>query len=407
VAVGRREGVVALPGDPVPLPGGATSTSLLAPAGEPSAVLAWIDVADPVRPRVARTVTMSGRLQATRVADGRLWAVLGGQARLDGFDWSWRDVAANERWLAALTVERVLPTWRVDDGPVAPLLDGDACWLQPAAPGGVGATSSVVSIDLAAPENRPAGRCLVAPVETVYMTTDALYLTTTRYPSTATPGASRVAIAAEPVTDVHRLALAGGTVAYRGSGSVPGRLGTGADTGRFMLSADGPRLRVVSQRDGAGSAGPAVLSVLEDMGQGELKTIATLPNARRPEPIGKPGERVHAVRFAGPRAYVVTFRRIDPVYVIDLADPTDPRVLGALEVPGFSERLVPLTGTLLLGVGHDSQPWQGADLQTGVRVSLIDVADPARPVERASRTIGGRGSRSASDFTPHGITTRS
>ena len=410
VAVGRRDAPIGLPVDPMPapLPAGVVAVSLPAPAFEPVAVLAWIDVADPARPRLARTVSMSGRLQATRVADGRRWAVLGGQPRYDGFDWSWRDAAANERWLAALAVERVLPTWRVDDGPAAPLLDGDACWLQPAAPGGVGATTSVVSIDLAAPEARPAGRCLVAPVETVYMAADALYLTTTRHPAATrppTPGAPAVSFADAPVTDVHRLALAGGGVAYRGSGTVPGRLGAGAaDTARFMLSADGPRLRVVSQRDGAGSAGPAVLSVLEDAGAGELKTIATLPNARRPEPIGKPGERVHAVRFVGARAYVVTFRNIDPVHTIDLADPADPKVLGALEVPGFSERLVPLTDTLLLGVGHDSVPWQGADLQTGVLVSLIDVADPARPVERARRTIGGRGSRSTSDLTPHGVT---
>jgi hypothetical protein len=211
-------------------------------------------------------------------------------------------------------------------------------------------------------------------------------------------------IADAPVIDVHRLGFAGGSVTYRGSGAVPGRLRGAADTARFMLSADGPRLRVVSQRDGAGSAGPAVLSVLADAGGGELKTIETLPNTHRPEPIGKPGERVHAVRFVGARADVVTFRNIDPVYTIDLADPADPKVLGALEVPGFSERLVPLTDTLLLGVGQDSVPWQGADLQTGVLVSLIDVADPARPVERARRTIGGRGSRSNSDLTPPGVT---
>jgi hypothetical protein len=93
---------------PAPLPAVGIAVSL--PAGEPVAVLAWIAVADPARPRLARRVSMSGRLQATRVADGRLWAVLGGQPRYAGFDWSWRDAAANERWLAALAVERLLPT---------------------------------------------------------------------------------------------------------------------------------------------------------------------------------------------------------------------------------------------------------------------------------------------------------
>jgi len=134
--------------------------------------------------------------------------------------------------------------------------------------------------------------------------------------------------------------------------------------------------------------------------------LATLPNARRPERIGKPGEQVHGVRFVGTRAYAVTFRRTDPVYVIDLADPADPKLLGSLEVPGFSERLYPLTDRLLLGVGHDTTSWDSTDFTTGTRLGLIDVGDPTKPVELASRTIGERGTRSAVDGSPHGLMLR-
>jgi hypothetical protein len=133
-----------------------------------------------------------------------------------------------------------------------------------------------------------------------------------------------------------------------------------------------------------------------------LRTVSSLPNERRTAPIGKAGEQVHAVRFVEDRAYVVTFRRTDPVYAIDLSDPTDPRLLGALEVPGFSDRLYPLGANLLLGVGHDSQSWNDIDYTTGVLVSLLDVRDPTRPRELARRVIGERGSMSASDFSPHG-----
>jgi hypothetical protein len=84
----------------------------------------------------------------------------------------------------------------------------------------------------------------------------------------------------------------------------------------------------------------------------------------------------------------------------------EPKLLGSLEVPGFSDRLYPLTDRLLLGVGHDTASWNGTDFTTGVRLSLIDVSEPTTPIERASRTIGERGTRSAADGSPHGLMLR-
>ena len=63
--------------------------------------------------------------------------------------------------------------------------------------------------------------------------------------------------------------------------------------------------------------------------------LSRLPNDARPEPIGKPGEDVYAVRYFGDKAYVVTFERIDPLYVMDLSNPLEPHITGALEIPGF------------------------------------------------------------------------
>ena len=86
-------------------------------------------------------------------------------------------------------------------------------------------------------------------------------------------------------------------------------------------------------------------------GEHALEIIGRLPSDARPEEIGKPNESLFAVRFAGDRAYAVTFRQIDPLYVIDLSTPTDPRIAGALLLPGFSEFLHPVTDALLLGLG--------------------------------------------------------
>ena len=408
VAVGRRAAPWSSTGGggggPVPMPMQTASAVY-----EAASTVLLVDAADATRPRVLSTLELGGEIQASRAVDGRLWVVLRSPPRLEGFDWSWRTPAANDRWLAALSSDAVLPVWRVDDGPVRPLMSADGCLLQRAAPGAVGAVTSVLSIDLAAPAAAPLARCVATPVDAVFMTRDTLVLATVR--SRAIEVADPVAMSrafGEPVTDVHRFALSSASIDYRGSGSVPGDLGSTPDGARFRLSVDATRLRVLTSRDtrSAPGASPATLSILEDRGEGSLAVIATLPNARRPALIGKPGEQVHGVRFVGTRAYVVTFRRTDPVYVIELADAADPKLLGSLEVPGFSDRLYPLTDRLLLGVGHDTASWNGTDFTTGVRLALIDVSDPTTPIERASRTIGQRGTRSAADGSPHGLMLR-
>ena len=408
VAVGRRVAPWSSTGGggavPMPMPMPVASA-----VPEAASTVLLVDAADATRPRVLSTLELGGEIQATRAVDGRLWVVLRSQPRLEGFDWGWRTPAANDRWLAALSSDAVLPVWRIDGGPPRPLLGADACLLQRAALGTVGAVTSVLSIDLAAPAAAPLARCVATPVDAVFMTRDTLVLATVRSGAIEVSGPVAMTRAfGEPVTDVHRFALSSASIDYRGSGSVPGDLGSTSDGARFRLSVDATRLRVLTSRDtrSAPGASPATLSILEDRGDGSLAVLATLPNARRPALIGKPGEQVHGVRFVGTRAYAVTFRRTDPVYVIELADAADPKLLGSLEVPGFSDRLYPLTDRLLLGVGHDTASWNGADFTTGVRLSLIDVSDPTTPIERANRTIGQRGTRSAADGSPHGLMLR-
>jgi len=97
-------------------------------------------------------------------------------------------------------------------------------------------------------------------------------------------------------------------------------------------------------------------------------------------------EQIYAVRFLGTQAYVVTFRQTDPLYVIDLSDPTHPAVTGELKIPGYSAYLHPVGEGLLLGVGQD------ADLDgrtQGTKLSLFDVSDPSDPREISSLPIGG------------------
>jgi hypothetical protein len=110
--------------------------------------------------------------------------------------------------------------------------------------------------------------------------------------------------------------------------------------------------------------------------------------------LGK-GQQIYAVRMIGDVGYVVTFRRTDPLYTLDLSDPTSPKVVGELEIPGYSAYLHPVGDGLLLGVGQDA----GDDGRvTGAQVSLFDVSDPAHPNRLDQVALGDGGSSSTVEY---------
>jgi inhibitor of cysteine peptidase len=109
-----------------------------------------------------------------------------------------------------------------------------------------------------------------------------------------------------------------------------------------------------------------------------------------------PGERIYSVRFMGGRAYLVTFRQVDPLFAVDVSDPRSPQVLGALKIPGYSDYLHPYDATHLIGFGKETvqDDKSGAVLYQGMKVSLFDVTDVANPIELFKTSIGYRGTES-------------
>jgi len=108
------------------------------------------------------------------------------------------------------------------------------------------------------------------------------------------------------------------------------------------------------------------------------------------------GERIYSVRFLGPTGYVVTFRQTDPLYTVDLSDPTRPQVRGEVALTGYSAYLHPASDSRLIGIGRqaDAQGHVG-----GTQVSLFDVSDLAAPSRLA--TFGISHGQSAAEFDPH------
>ncbi len=107
-------------------------------------------------------------------------------------------------------------------------------------------------------------------------------------------------------------------------------------------------------------------------------------------------ETIYSARFMGNRSYIVTFRNIDPLFVIDLTDPTAPTVLGSLKVTGYSGYLHPYDENYIIGIGKETEASDREDFAwyQGVKISLFDVSDVSNPVEVAKYEIGDRGTDS-------------
>lgn len=99
-------------------------------------------------------------------------------------------------------------------------------------------------------------------------------------------------------------------------------------------------------------------------------------------------ERIHSVRFMGDKVYLVTFKQIDPFFVIDLKNKKSPEVLGYLKIPGYSNYLHPINDNLILGVGQDTKEseWGGV-INSGVKISLFDVSNYSDPKEVATYKV--------------------
>jgi hypothetical protein len=252
----------------------------------------------------------------------------------------------------------------------------------PTDPSGLG-LSWVASVDLLGGEPVTGSAGVIATGETVYASTDTLYVATIR--SGFDSGVVQRNKPLPLTTAVHAFDLHDiGGARYIGSDQVPGAL-----LNSYSMSEFGGDLRIATTGDGSDfSIGQeSSVFVLRRTGS-DLEQIGSVSGLGR-------GEQIQAVRFLGDLGYVVTFRRVDPLYVIDLRDPTKPVVAGELKVPGYSSYLHPVGPGLLLGIGQDATT---DGRVKGSKLSLFDVTDPAAPVERS---VIGIGTQSEAEFDPH------
>jgi hypothetical protein len=116
-----------------------------------------------------------------------------------------------------------------------------------------------------------------------------------------------------------------------------------------------------------------------------------------------PGEQIYSTRFVGDRLYMVTFKKIDPFFVIDLADAQKPRILGKLKIPGYSDYLHPMDANHVIGIGKNAvdAPETSFAWYQGLKLAVFDVTNVEQPKELWKTEIGDRGSDSPALHDPH------
>jgi len=215
----------------------------------------------------------------------------------------------------------------------------------------------------------------------VYASTNALYVSAPFYSHNANGYA-------EYATQVHQFSLGDrfSKPTYVASGKVEGQI-----LNSFSMSEHQGDLRIATTDwNWRGEQGGNNLFVLRPFGR-RLETIGALRGLAK-------GERIYAGRMIGDKGYLVTFRQTDPLFTLDLRDPTRPRVAGELKVNGFSNYIHPIGGDLLLTIGQDAD---ANGRQTGLHLQVFDVSNPARPTRRFHEKVSSTYSNSTAQHDHH------
>ena len=187
---------------------------------------------------------------------------------------------------------------------------------------------------------------------------------------------------------VSRLAFSGGEIEYKDTGRVDGtlenqffideykgyfRFVTTVDEEKYTTQKfdNNDNLFTTVSRDSS-----ARLTILD----ANMKKVSEIKNLAK-------GERVYSVRFMEDIAYFVTFRQTDPLFSADLSDPENPKILGELKIPGFSEYMYPYSNGKLLGFGMEADPETGRT--SFLKLSMFNIKDPANVTEEDKTVIEG------------------
>ncbi|MDR1767941.1 MAG: beta-propeller domain-containing protein [Propionibacteriaceae bacterium] len=330
------------------------------------------DVSQPDQPRFIKSLGQSGAYQTSRLTDGVLYLATSYVPFRDG--WTEFDDPAD-----------FVPA--VYDGESASVLPDSH--IQVFSQGSSGSYSVVTSLDVAARTRLDSIAVLGCGADNFYMGESNFYLagSDSQADEDAEVISARQLAAAGLddtsgyVTHLVRVSMDAGWLRIAAQETIPGRL-----VDQFAMDEYEGHLRVGVQVEGSHDGDwrtVAALYVLDD----SLGVVGSVPELVS-------GETVESVRFDGPVGYVVTYRQVDPLFAIDLADPAQPKVVGELKIPGFSTYLHPFGDGLLLGLGVDADD---SGTQDGLKLSMFDVSNPLKLAQKDAAHLDAQSAKALSD----------
>ena len=246
------------------------------------------------------------------------------------------------------------------------------------------------ALNLEKPENKINIYTYLGAGQNIYASMQDLYVAVTKYDYTymdsvnSSPQVSKIMIPSSntnKATTVYKFSLANGQITYLNKGEVPGEV-----INQFAMDENKNYFRIATTTG-------YIWSSKEPSENNVYVLDETMNIAGKIEGIA-PGEKIYSVRFMGDKGYLVTFRTVDPLFVIDLKDPFNPAILGKLKIPGYSDYLHPYDENHIIGFGKNTEEYSGNAYYQGIKIALFDVSDVNNPIQKFYETIGDRGTDS-------------
>ncbi|GAB4145211.1 MAG: hypothetical protein OHK0017_04580 [Patescibacteria group bacterium] len=262
---------------------------------------------------------------------------------------------------------------------------------------------NLISLDLKDVKGNIGREVIMGNTQTVYASENNIYLAQPNYNYFYT----RRNKDWKETTTIFKFNVDGSKINYQAAGEVEGTI-----LNQFSMDEFEQNLRVATHKQAQYYSGPNIplfgpFVSIPTGGSSTEESNSIYVLDKDMKPLGSltglaPNERIYSARFMGKRGYMVTFKKVDPLFTFDLSDPKNPKVLGQLKIPGYSDYLHPIDENTLIGVGKntiEAADAYGDDLgfawYQGLKIGLFDVSDMSKPQELAKVEIGDRGTDSA------------